>query len=168
MYRKGPRTGDSWTATVVQGLPTGGHFNMIDDDFESVFRRMFEHLMKSMGPISDGEGTISYWSGSTIGNSDVGGMYPPSNEVNAEVIDLEDRVLFLVEMENDGTLVDVKVEKRTLRVNDQIEGNERVFDLDFDVDIDNSRVSLRNGILEIALKKATSDDGPKEGYLRIE
>lgn len=141
---------------------------MIDDDFESVFRRMFEHLMKSMGPISDGEGTISYWSGSTIGNPDVGGMSPPSDELHAEVIDLEDRVLFLVEMENESTLVDVKVEERTLLVNDQIEGNEVVFDLDYDVDIDNSRVSLRNGILEIELKKAVSNDGPKEGYLKIE
>jgi len=141
---------------------------MIDDDFESMFRRMFEHLMKSMGPISDGEGTISYWSGSTFGNSDVDSMSPPKDEFHAEVIDFEDRVLFLVEMENDGSLVDVKVKERTLHVNDQIEGKETVFDLDFEVDIDNSRVSLRNGILEIELKKATSDDGPKEGYLRIE
>jgi HSP20 family molecular chaperone IbpA len=141
---------------------------MIDDDFESVFRRMFEHLMKSMGPISDGEGTISYWSGSTFGNPNVGGMSPPSDELHAEVIDLEDRVLFLVEMETDSTLVDVKIEGRTLLVNDQIDGNEIEFDLDYDVDIDGSRVSYRNGILEIELKKAVSDDGPKEGYLKIE
>jgi len=141
---------------------------MIDDDFESVFRRMFEHLMKSMGPISDGEGTISYWSDSTFSKPDVGVTSPHPNELQAEVIDLEDKVLFLVELENEGTLFDVKVEERTLRVNDQIEGNEIEFDLDFDVDIDNSRVSLRNGILEIELKKAVSDNGPKEGYLRIE
>ena len=141
---------------------------MIDDDFESVFRRMFEHLMKSMGPISDGEGTISYWSGSTFGNPDVGETTPPSDELHAEVIDLEDKVLFLVQMETEGTLVDVKVEDRTMKVYDQIEGNETVFDLDFNVDIDNSRVSLRNGILEIELKKAVSKNGPKEGYLRIE
>jgi len=141
---------------------------MIDDEFESVFRRVFEHLMKSMGQISDGDGTISYWSGSMFGNPDVGEMSPPSDELHAEVIDLEDKVLFMVELENEGTLVDVKVEERSLLVNDQIEGNEAVFDLDFDVDIDNSRVSVRNGILEIELKKAVSDDGPKEGYLNIE
>ncbi len=141
---------------------------MIDDEFESVFRRVFEHLMKSMGQISDGDGTISYWSGSMFGNPDVGEMFPPSDELHAEVIDLEDRVLFMVELENDSTLVDVKVEERILLVNDQIEGNEAVFDLNFDVDIDNSRVSFRNGILEIELKKAASNDGPKEGYLKIE
>jgi len=140
---------------------------MIDDDFESVFRKMFEHLMKSMGPISDGEGTISYWSGSTFDNPNVGGMSPSSDEVHAEVIDLEDRVLFLVEMDTDGTLVDVKVKERTLHINDQTEGKETVFDLDFDVDIDNSRVSFRNGILEIELKKDVSNKGPKEGYLKI-
>ena len=141
---------------------------MIDDEFESVFRRVFEHLMKSMGQISEGEGTISYWSGSMFEKPDVGGLSPPSDELHAEVIDLEDRVLFLVELETDSTLVDVKIEGRTLLVNDQIEGNEAVFDLDYDIDIDNSRVSHRNGILEIELKKAVSDDGPKEGYLRVE
>ena len=141
---------------------------MIDDEFESVFRKVFEHLMKSMGQISEGEGTISYWNGSTFGNPDVGEMSQPSDELHAEVIDLEDRVLFLVEIETDSALLDVKVEERALLVNDQIEGNEVAFDLDFDVDVDNSRVSLRNGILEIELKKAVSNDGPKEGYLRIE
>jgi HSP20 family molecular chaperone IbpA len=141
---------------------------MIDDEFESVFRRVFEHLMKSMGQIPEGEGTISYWSGSTFGNPEMSDMSPPSNEIQAEVIDLEDRVLFLVEMETDSSLVDVKVEGRTMLVNDQIEGDVVEFDLDYDVDIDNSRVSVRNGIMEIELKKAVHEDGPKEGYLRIE
>ncbi|MGY5872121.1 MAG: hypothetical protein RTV72_07760 [Candidatus Thorarchaeota archaeon] len=141
---------------------------MIDDEFESVFRRVFEHLMKSMGQISEGDGTISYWSGSLFDNPDVDEMSPPSTEPLAEVIDLEDRILFLVEMENDSTLVDVKVNHRILTVIDQIEGNEIDFDLDFDVDIDNSRVSFRNGILEIELKKAIGDVESKVGYLRIE
>jgi HSP20 family molecular chaperone IbpA len=141
---------------------------MIDDDFESVFRRVFEHLMKSMEQISDGEGTISYWSGSTFGTPDVGDMVPPSTEPEAEVIDLEDRILFLVELETDSTLVDVKIENGILTIIDQTEGHEIDFDLDFNVDIDNSRVSLRNGILEIELKKAIGDVDSKVGYLRIE
>ncbi|TFH02023.1 MAG: hypothetical protein E4H14_18000 [Candidatus Thorarchaeota archaeon] len=168
MYRKEPRTGDSWATTVVQGLLTGDHFNMIDDEFESVFRRMFEHLMKSMGPISEGKGTVSYWNGSLIENPDVGNISPSSTEPEAEVIDLEDRILFLVELEIDSTLVDVKVEDRILKILDQTEGNEIDFDLDFDIDIDNSRVSLRNGILEIELKKAIGDVNSKIGYLKIE
>lgn len=141
---------------------------MIDDDFESVFRRMFEHLMKSMESISDGERTFSYWTSSPFDNSNNGDISPPSTEPEAEVIDLEDRILFLVEMENDSTLVDVKVEDRILTIVDQTEGSEITFDLDFDVDIDNSRVSLRNGILEIELKKAIGDVDFKDGYLKIE
>jgi HSP20 family molecular chaperone IbpA len=141
---------------------------MIDDDFESVFRKMFEHMMKSLGPISEGEGTVSYWSGSLNKNPDVGNMSPPSTEPEAEVIDLEDRILFLVELETDHTLVDVKVEDRILTILDQTEGNEIDFDLDFDVDIDNSRVSIRNGILEIELKKATGNVTSKVGYVKIE
>ncbi|TFG29789.1 hypothetical protein EU528_09085 [Candidatus Thorarchaeota archaeon] len=141
---------------------------MIDDDFESVFRRMFEHLMKSMESISDGERTFSYWTSSPFDNSNNGDISPPSTEPEAEVIDLEDRILFLVEMENDSTLVDVKVEDRILTIVDQTEGSEITFDLDFDVDIDNSRVSLRNGIMEIELKKAIGDVDFKDGYLKIE
>jgi len=62
----------------------------------------------------------------------------------------------------------VKIEGRTLKVFDQVEGNETVFDLDFDVDIENSRTSCRNGILEIELKKTDDIDGQNEGYLKID
>jgi HSP20 family molecular chaperone IbpA len=41
-------------------------------------------------------------------------------------------------------------------------------DLDFDVDIKNSSVSSRNGIMEITLKKGTKESSRmREGYLKI-
>jgi HSP20 family molecular chaperone IbpA len=69
---------------------------------------------------------------------------------------------------NENEIIDVKVEGRTLKVFNQVDGNETIFDLDFDVDIEDSRTSWRNGILEIELKKANDQEGPSEGYLKID
>ncbi|MCK5389524.1 MAG: Hsp20/alpha crystallin family protein [Candidatus Thorarchaeota archaeon] len=140
---------------------------MIDDDFETVFRRLFESLMNSMGSIQDGETTVQYWSNSSFGPG-MANVPEVSEDIQAEVIDLEDRVLFLIEVGREDELIDVKVEGRTLKVFDQVEGKETVFDLDFDVDIENSRTSCRNGIVEIELKKTDDTDGQNEGYLKID
>jgi HSP20 family molecular chaperone IbpA len=141
---------------------------MIDDEFESVFRRLFESLMNSMGQMTDGETTIRYWANSGFGSPGMTEIPETEDKVEAEVIDLEDKVLFLIEVGPDDELVDVKVESKILRVFNQVNGIETTFDLDFDVDIENSRTSCRNGILEIELKKATDSDGLHEGYLKIE
>lgn len=141
---------------------------MIDDEFESVFRKLFESLMNSMGQIPEGTTTVQYWTNSKFGGQGMANnIEEVSKEIQAEVIDLEDRVLFLVEIGSEDDLIDVKVEGRTLKVFDQVEGNETDFELDFDVDIENSRTSCRNGILEIELKKTDDTDGHNEGYLEI-
>lgn len=142
-------------------------FEMIDDEFETVFRRLFESLMNSMGSIQAGETTVQYWSNSKFGPG-MANIPEVNEDIQAEVIDLDDRVLFLVEIEHEDALIDVKIEGRTLKVFDQVEGNETVFDLDFDVDIEKSRTSCRNGILEIELKKTDDTDGQNEGYLKID
>lgn len=142
-------------------------FEMIDDEFETVFRRLFESLMNSMGSIQDGETTVQYWSNSRLGPG-MASIPEVNEDMQAEVIDLDDRVLFLVEVGHEDDLIDVKVEGRVLKVFNQVEGHETVFDLDFDVDIENSRTSCRNGILEIELKKTNDTDGQNEGYLKID
>ncbi|MHA1577580.1 MAG: Hsp20/alpha crystallin family protein [Candidatus Thorarchaeota archaeon] len=142
---------------------------MIDDEFESVFRKLFESLMNSMGQIPEGKTTVHYWTNSKFGGQGMANnIEEVSKEIQADVIDLEDRVLFLVEIGTEDDLIDVKVEGRTLKVFDQVEGNETDFKLDFDVDIENSRTSCRNGILEIELKKTDDTDGHNEGYLEID
>ena len=140
---------------------------MIDDEFETVFRRLFESLMNSMGSIQDGETTVQYWSNSRY-DPGMANIPEVSEDIQAEVIDLEDRVLFLIEVGHEDELIDVKVEGRTMKVFNQVEGKETVFDLDFDVDIENSRTSCRNGIVEIELKKTDDMDGQNEGYLKID
>ncbi|MHA1137360.1 MAG: hypothetical protein ACTSSE_12825 [Candidatus Thorarchaeota archaeon] len=141
---------------------------MIDDEFETVFRRLFESLMNSMGQMIDGETTARYWTRSGLGGPGMTDIPETDYEMQAEVIDLEDRVLLLFEVGSEDEIIDVKVEGRTLSVFNQVDGNETIFDLDFDVDIEDSRTSYRNGILEIELKKAEDQDGPREGYLKID
>lgn len=143
-------------------------FEMIDDEFDTVLRRLFESLMNSMGQMTDGETTVRYWTSSGLGGPGMFDIPPAETDIEAEVIDLEDKVLFLIEVGTEDEIIDVKVEGRTLKVFNQVDGNETIFDLDFDVDIDNSRTSCRNGILEIELKKALDTDGPREGYLKID
>lgn len=141
---------------------------MIDDDFESVVRKLFESLMNSMGQMPGGETTVRYWTSSGLTNPGMPSI--PANEVvdqpQAEIIDLDDKVLYLIEVGSEDELVDVKVENRTLKIFNQVEGIEREFDLDFDVDINQSRSSCRNGILEVELKKAENVEESNEGYLR--
>jgi len=141
---------------------------MIDDEFETVFRRLFESLMNSMGQMPGGETTIRYWTSSGLTNPGIQGI--PGNAVvdepQAEIIDLDDKVLYLIEVGSEDELIDVRVENRTLKVFNQVEGNEIEFDLEFDVDIEESRSSCRNGILEIELKKAKNGKHSTEGYLR--
>jgi HSP20 family molecular chaperone IbpA len=143
-------------------------FEMIDDEFETVFRKLFESLMNSMGQMTDGETTVRYWTNSGLNGIGMTSIPETENEIQAEVIDLEDRVLFLIEVGSEDDIIDVKVEGRTLSVFNQVDGNETIFDIDFDVDIEKSRTSCRNGILEIELRKANDTDGPREGYLKID
>ena len=121
-----------------------------------------------MGQMPGGETTIRYWTSSGLTDPGMSSI-PETEEVNrpqAEIIDLDDKVLYLVEVGPEDELIDVKVENRTLKIFDQVEGNVMEFDLDFDVDIEQSHSSCRNGILEIELKKAESVEESNEGYLR--
>ena len=123
-----------------------------------------------MGAVPGGETSIRYWTSSGLTNP---GMpsFPETEEVrqpHAEMIDLDDKVLYLVEVGSEDEMIDVKVENKTLKIFNQLEGNEIKFNLDFDVDIDHSRSSCRNGILEIELKKAENVEHSSEGYLKID
>lgn len=141
---------------------------MIDDDFESVFRRVFESLKGSLGEFPDGAISFSFFAGSSFDNLEDEGSIPSAEDVDFERIDLEDYVLFLI---NIGSASEedyaIKVEKRSLKIIHNIDGKEIQADLDFDVDIENSRVSSRNGVMEISLKIAKrGNSGKSEGYLK--
>ena len=139
---------------------------MIDDDFESVFRKVFESLMGSLGTFPEGSTSFSYFTGSSINEND--NEFEQEKEPDFERIDLEDEVLFLVKTGYEDTGYSVKIDARTMLITFDGTRKSIKIDLDFDVDIENSSVSSRNGIMEISLKIASKGkSGAREGYLRI-
>jgi HSP20 family molecular chaperone IbpA len=142
---------------------------MIDDDFESVVRRMFESIFGSIGTFQEGSGFFNYFSDSAVKESDRLSELTDEKELDMERIDLEDQVLFLVTMDFDDSESSARVAENTLIVAYGPENKEIRADLDFDVDIEKSHVSKRNGVVEISLKKAKKDgSGLKNGYLKID
>ena len=128
---------------------------MTDDEFESVFRKMFENLMNAIGGMSDGNTTVRYWTNSNFGFPNP--IEEPSGndeEPDAEIIELDDKVLVILNIESAGFVPSVRVEGKSLIVTNEIEDKETILDLDFPVDVNNSKASYRNGILEIELKQA--------------
>jgi len=144
--------------------------HLIDDDFESVFRRMLESLRGSLGAFPEGTTSFNYVTGSILDDTDNEGRILSDTEPDIERIDLEDEVLFIVNIGcNDANEYSVKVEAKTLKIIHEIDGKERRVDLDFDVDINHSHASLRNGVVEISLKIAEKGkSGNREGYSTID
>ncbi|MDH4213696.1 MAG: hypothetical protein OEV85_07215 [Candidatus Thorarchaeota archaeon] len=139
---------------------------MIDDDFESVFRRVFESLLGSLGTLPEGSTSYSYFTGSMMDEDD--NEFNQEKEPDFERIDLEDEVLFLVKTGYEDTSHSVKIDARTMTITFDGTRKSIKIDLDFDVDIEKSSVSSRNGVMEISLKMASKgNSGAKEGYLRI-
>ncbi|TFG33345.1 hypothetical protein EU527_08265 [Candidatus Thorarchaeota archaeon] len=127
---------------------------MIDDEFETVFRRMIEHLMGAMGEIPDGNTTIRYWTSSNFGFPNAIEETPDKNEeTDAEVIQLDDKVLVIINLGTAGFVPSVRVEEKNLIITNEIEDKETILNLDFLVDVENSHASYRNGILEVELKE---------------
>jgi HSP20 family molecular chaperone IbpA len=129
-----------------------------DDDFESVFRKMIEHLMGPMGFSPEGELTVRTWTNRNPGGIPVTDEMPTHSNTHAEEIDLGDSYLILIENNGSAVAPQVDVEERTVSV--KLEDEEQKFTMSFDIDIANSAASFRNGILEIVLRK--TEDGNAE------
>ncbi|TFG27478.1 hypothetical protein EU527_18510 [Candidatus Thorarchaeota archaeon] len=143
---------------------------MIDDEFETVFRRMIDHLMGVMGHVPDGSTTIRYWTSSNFGFPDeVEETQGHDEEPEAEIIDFDDKVLVIKNLYSTGFVPSVRVEGKNLIVTNEIEDKETVLNLDFLVDVQSSNASCRNGVLEIELKKARNNSNViTEGNIEFE
>jgi len=139
---------------------TGGNINLIDDEFESVFRKMIEHLMGTMGQMPEGNTTVRYWTSSNFGFPNAIEETPGNDEEpDAEIIELEDSVLVIIDLGSAGFVPSVRVEDKSLIVTNELEDKETILNLDFFVDVQNSVASYRNGILEVELKEAKNGSG---------
>lgn len=139
---------------------------MIDDDFESVFRRVFESLMGSLGALPEGSTSYSYFTGSMMNEND--NEFQKEKEPDVERFDLDDEVLFVAILGHEDSEPSVKVDARRMTIVFNTDGKDINIDLDFDVDIQHSSVSTRNGVMEISLKiAAKGSSGAREGYLKV-
>lgn len=142
---------------------------MIDDDFESVFRMMIEQFMEAFGGIPEGNMTLRSWNGSIVNESLDKQVEPKSDEPLVETIDLGESVLILIEGQNDLESPSVEVSGLTIVVQTGLERADINVEVGFQIDVEKSNVSHRNGVIEITAVKADSEGTVKnDGFLKIE
>ncbi|MFW9768507.1 MAG: hypothetical protein ACFFEM_06770 [Candidatus Thorarchaeota archaeon] len=141
---------------------------MIDDDFESVFRKMMEQFREAFGQLPEGNGTFRSWSGSFVNDPLEQNIEQHNDEAHVEEIDLGNSVMFLVQGQFSSDFVPkVKVNGEEIIV--KIGSNKQDIHLHpgFNVDQEMSTVSYRNGVIEITAVRSEEQE-TSEGYLRIE
>ncbi len=140
---------------------------MIDDDFESVVRRMLEQFMETFDAFPEGNVTIRSWTGS-FGNEPLEPeIEPKSDEPIVEKIDLGDSVIFLIQGHFDPSVEPkVKVDGENITVKLGHETQDINLEPGFPIDLEKSNISYRNGVLEIVAIRAENHD-ESDGYLKI-
>ncbi|MHA1963807.1 MAG: hypothetical protein ACW97G_04410 [Candidatus Thorarchaeota archaeon] len=156
-------------AVAARGFVMEEFFQMIDDDFESVFRRMIEHFMEAFGGMPEGNMTIRSWNGSMVNEPLDRQVEPMREEPLVEKIDLGESVLILIEWQTESETPSVKVSGSTIVVQLGPERKEISVDVGFQIDLEKSNVSHRNGVIEISAVKTESDStSSNDGFLKIE
>jgi len=140
---------------------------MIDDDFESVVRRMIEQFMETFDTFPEGNVTIRSWTGSFANEPLASEIEPKSDEPIIEKIDLGDSVIFLIQGHFDNSVEPVvKVDGENLRIKLGFETQDITLQPGFPIDLEKSDISFRNGVLEIVAIRAENHD-ESDGYLKI-
>ena len=139
---------------------------MIDDDFESVFRRMMEQFREAFGSLPESSGTFRTWSGSFVNEPLDQNVEQSNDEPHVEKIDLGDSILFIIQgyFESEPE-VNVEGEKITVKLGIGIP--HVGLEPGFPIDLEKSNASYRNGVIEINVVKADSHQ-ESDGYLKIE
>ena len=142
---------------------------MIDDDFESVFRRMIEQFMDAFSSMSEGSMRIKSWNGSNVNDLFETQIDPQNDEPVVEKIDFDDSSLILVEERNETEVPQIKLSGSRITLRYDQQGHEFDVEVGFHIDLEKSKATQRNGVLEITAVKSI-DDGvsTNDGYLRIE
>ena len=142
---------------------------MIDDDFETVFRKMVEQFMEAFGATPGGSMTFRSWNGSMFNEPLDEQVESNSSEPTVEKIDLGDSVLVLIEGPIDSDNPSVKVSGSTIVVQLGPDKKDISIDVGFQIDLEKSNVSHRNGVIEISAVKTQSEDtSGNDGFLKIE
>jgi hypothetical protein len=142
---------------------------MIDDDFESVFKRMIKDLLETFGEVPDGSVSIRSWNGSIVSDPLEQQIEPNNDDPIIETIDLGESSLILIELQNETETPSVRVTGSNIIVQPGPERKEITVDVGFQIDLEKSNVSHRNGVIEISVAKAINEgNGSNDGFLKIE
>lgn len=142
---------------------------MIDDDFESVFRKMLEHFMETFGEMPEGGTNFRVWNGSIVNEPLEAQIEHIDDAPLVEKIDLGEGALILIEWRDDIDQPSVRISGSTVFAQAAPDKREISVDVGFLIDIDKSKVSHRNGITEISVVKAEGlGAGKRDGVLSIE
>jgi hypothetical protein len=142
---------------------------MIDDDFESVFRKMIEHFMETFGEMPEGNMNVRVWNDSIVNEPIDAQIEHDDDSPIVEKIDLEEGALILIEWRDDVNSPSVRVSDSTIFAQASPDKKEISVDVGFLIDTDRSKVSHRNGITEISVAKTDRVvKGKTDGFLNIE
>ena len=142
---------------------------MIDDDFETVFRKMIEQFMEAFGGMPEGSMTFRSWNGSMVNEPLDSQIEPKMKEPIVEMIDFGESVLILIEDPDDSENPSVKVTGSTIVAKLGPDRKDISVDVGFQIDLEKSNVSHRNGVMEISAAKTESEDtNGNDGFLKIE
>ena len=142
---------------------------MIDDDFESVFRRMIEQFMEAFGEMPEGSFGLRTWNGSVVNGPLDTEVELNNNEPKVERIDLGDRALILIEWSEDIETPTVKVAGSNVTVQTGPDRKEISVEVGFQISLEKSNVSHRNGVTEISVVKTESENtDDHDGFLKVE
>jgi hypothetical protein len=142
---------------------------MIDDDFESVFRKMIEHFMETFGEMPEGNMDFRVWNGSIVNEPIDAQIEHNDDSPLVEKIDLEEGALILIDWRDDVDSPSVRISGSTVFAQASPEKKEISVDVGFLIDIDRSKVSHRNGITEISVAKTDRlVKGKTDGFLNVE
>ncbi len=129
---------------------------MIDDDFETMVRKMFEQFFESMPFGLETDSTVRFGTSRTQDDEELSVPQAPSEDPHVERIDLDDRVIFIL----DGIVSDSKPTVRLTRRDVIVSSTDKAeiarLEIPFDADVRESTASFRNSVLEIQLVRAMS------------
>lgn len=135
---------------------------MIDDEFEKMFRQMIERFFGSSVGLGDGIFQIrvhasneQYGEPNQVRPTVKKPVGRQEGKASVEKIDLGESMIVVVEGFAHNTAPSILVKGKKMRIlSEEEDGKEMTVDLPFEVDLERSTASFRNGIVEVELVKA--------------
>ncbi len=125
---------------------------MIEDEFDKIVRQMFEHFFGTTMPKGTEGRAVFEYRAMAVPQPTPRMDERDSAQPEAERIDLDDRVVIVVDGVEDAHRPEIRVKGGKVTLD--FGGQDMVFDIPFSVDVDQSYATVRNGVLELNVVKS--------------